>query len=55
MIQEKLSLVSGANGHLGNNLVRLLLQKEIPVRATVRNTSQKKCFEGLKIKTKETL
>lgn len=47
MIQEKLSLVSGANGHLGNNLVRLLLQKEIPVRATVRNTSQKKCFEGL--------
>jgi dTDP-4-dehydrorhamnose reductase len=26
----------GANGHLGNNLVRLLLQKEIPVRATVK-------------------
>jgi len=47
MIQEKLSLVSGANGHLGNNLVRFLLQKGIPVRATVRNVNNKKPFEGL--------
>jgi dihydroflavonol-4-reductase len=47
MIQNTLSLVSGANGHLGNNLVRLLLQKGIPVRATVRNIHNKKPFEGL--------
>lgn len=47
MIQNTISLVSGANGHLGNNLVRLLLQKGIPVRATVRNIRNKKPFEGL--------
>lgn len=47
MIQNTISLVSGANGHLGNNLVRLLLQKGIPVRATVRNIRNKKTFEGL--------
>ncbi|MFP3597668.1 NAD-dependent epimerase/dehydratase family protein [Chryseobacterium sp. SIMBA_029] len=47
MIQNTLSLVSGANGHLGNNLVRFLLQKGIPVRATVRNIQNKKTFEGL--------
>lgn len=47
MIQNTLSLVSGANGHLGNNLVRLLLEKGIPVRATVRNIQNKKPFEGL--------
>lgn len=42
-----LSLVSGANGHLGNNLVRFLLKKGVPVRATVRNISNRKPFEGL--------
>ncbi|AYZ13501.1 NAD-dependent epimerase/dehydratase family protein [Chryseobacterium arthrosphaerae] len=42
-----LSLVSGANGHLGNNLVRFLLKKGVPVRATVRNISKRKPFEGL--------
>lgn len=47
MIQEHLSLVSGANGHLGNNLVRFLLKNGIPVRATVRNSKNKKPFEGL--------
>lgn len=39
-------LVSGANGHLGNNLVRLLLQKGYPVRASVRQY-KKEHFEGL--------
>lgn len=34
----KLSLVTGANGHLGNNVVRTLLNKGQRVRATVRNT-----------------
>lgn len=47
MIQRQLSLVSGANGHLGNNLVRFLLQNSIPVRATVRNKENSKPFDGL--------
>ena len=40
MAQKNLALVTGANGHLGNNLVRLLISKGIPVRASVRNTDK---------------
>ncbi|KAF5308744.1 hypothetical protein FQR65_LT17986 [Abscondita terminalis] len=47
MSNHNLALVSGANGHLGNNLVRLLLKKGIPVRASVRNIKNKKPFKGL--------
>jgi len=47
MVQKKLSLVTGANGHLGNNLVRLLIEKGIPVRASVRNLINKEPFTGL--------
>lgn len=47
MAQKNLALVTGANGHLGNNLVRLLLSKGIPVRASVRNLKNKTLFEGL--------
>ncbi|MBV8251441.1 MAG: NAD-dependent epimerase/dehydratase family protein [Chitinophaga sp.] len=47
MEQKNLALVSGANGHLGNNLVRLLLKKGIPVRASVRNIKNKTPFDGL--------
>ncbi|BAP33103.1 putative dihydrokaempferol 4-reductase [Chryseobacterium sp. StRB126] len=47
MTKNNLSLVSGANGHLGNNLVRFLLKQGIPVRATVRNIHNAKPFEGL--------
>nr|WP_233174416.1 NAD-dependent epimerase/dehydratase family protein [Elizabethkingia sp. ASV34] len=47
MSNHNLALVSGANGHLGNNLVRLLLKKGIPVRASVRNTKNKEPFKGL--------
>ncbi len=47
MEQNNLALVSGANGHLGNNLVRLLLNKGIPVRASVRNINHKSPFTGL--------
>lgn len=47
MIQQKLALVSGANGHLGNNLLRLLISKGISVRATVRNIDNQQAFEGL--------
>ncbi len=47
MTQQHLALVTGANGHLGNNLVRLLIEKGIPVRASVRNTANKEPFAGL--------
>ena len=44
---SNLCLVTGANGHLGNNLVRTLLSKGERVRAGVRNTDYHKPFEGL--------
>lgn len=47
MTQTNLALVTGANGHLGNNLVRLLINKGIPVRASVRNIKNKEPFAGL--------
>lgn len=47
MTQKNLALVTGANGHLGNNLVRLLIDKGIPVRASVRNSKDKEPFMGL--------
>src|SRR5215471_11756390 len=47
MKTQNLALVTGANGHLGNNLVRHLINKGIPVRASVRNIKNKKPFAGL--------
>lgn len=47
MTSNELVLVTGANGHLGNNLVRLLVQKGYKVRASVRNIHNKKSFEGV--------
>ncbi|GGD42231.1 NAD-dependent dehydratase [Emticicia aquatilis] len=47
MTQNNLALVTGANGHLGNNLVRLLIDKGIPVRASVRNIKNREPFAGL--------
>ena len=47
MTQNNLALVTGANGHLGNNLVRLLISKGIPVRASVRNLKNREPFIGL--------
>jgi len=44
---SKLSLVTGANGHLGNNLVRALLDKGVKVRASVRKPENKIPFAGL--------
>ncbi len=46
-MSEEISLVTGANGHLGNNLIRLLLSKNQKVRATVRNINNQQPFEGL--------
>ncbi|HWP17525.1 MAG TPA: NAD-dependent epimerase/dehydratase family protein [Burkholderiaceae bacterium] len=42
-----LSLVTGANGHLGNNVVRALLQRGMRVRAGVRRLEEDGPFEGL--------
>ena len=42
-----LSCVTGANGHLGNNLVRTLLVRGERVRASVRNVNNRAPFENL--------
>ncbi len=47
MINKNLVLVSGANGHLGNNLVRLLIKKGFRVRASVRNIQKPDGLKGL--------
>ena len=47
MTTPNLALVSGANGHLGNNLVRFLIKQGVPVRATARNLKNKAPFAGL--------
>ena len=47
MNSQPLSLVTGANGHLGNNLVRHLLARGERVRASVRNPSHREPFTGL--------
>jgi len=41
------SLVTGANGHLGNNLVRLLVDRGDHVNAGIRNPQYRKTLEGL--------
>ncbi|MCA9922540.1 MAG: NAD-dependent epimerase/dehydratase family protein [Anaerolineales bacterium] len=43
----KINLVTGANGHLGNNLVRALLARGETVRASVRNPNNREQFVGL--------
>ena len=40
-------LITGVNGHLGNNLLRNLLKKGANVRGTVRNTKDKEPFNDL--------
>ncbi len=44
---QETSLITGVNGHLGNNLLRHLLSKGINVKGTVRNSNEKKPFQGL--------
>lgn len=46
-MSNEISLVTGGNGHLGNNLVRLLLSENKKVRTTVRNINNKEPFKGL--------
>ncbi len=47
MNTNPLSFVTGANGHLGNNLVRHLLAHGERVRASVRNPHNREPFAGL--------
>ena len=47
MIHQNLALVTGGNGHLGNNLIRLLLNKGLPVRGSVRNLKNNSSFADL--------
>ncbi|MEB8347060.1 NAD-dependent epimerase/dehydratase family protein [Flavobacteriaceae bacterium KMM 6898] len=49
-MSNEISLVTGGNGHLGNNLVRLLLSNNQKVRTTVRNINNKEPFKGLDCK-----
>jgi dihydroflavonol-4-reductase len=44
---EPLSLVTGANGHLGNNLVRVLVDRGHRVRASVRDARDRAPFDGV--------
>tara|TARA_R110002049_G_scaffold87327_4_gene221408 strand:+ start:285 stop:1289 length:1005 start_codon:yes stop_codon:yes gene_type:complete len=46
-MSKEISLVTGGNGHLGNNLIRLLRSKNHTVRTTVRNSNNTAPFKGL--------
>jgi len=46
-MSNEISLVTGGNGHLGNNLIRLLLSNNQKVRTTVRNIDNTEPFKGL--------
>jgi dihydroflavonol-4-reductase len=46
-MSNEISLVTGGNGHLGNNLIRLLLSNKQKVRTTVRNINNTEPFNGL--------
>ncbi len=47
MEASKKCLVTGANGHLGNNLVKELVAQGYKVRASVRNTNNTAPFKGV--------
>ena len=44
---DKPTLVTGANGHLGYNICRLLVERGEPVRAMIRATADPKPLEAL--------
>src|SRR5439155_17930423 len=43
----KPTLVTGANGHVGNNICRLLAERGEPVRAMIRPSADAKALEAL--------
>jgi len=46
-MSDEISLVTGGNGHLGNNLIRLLLSHKQKVRTTVRDSKNREPFKAL--------
>jgi dihydroflavonol-4-reductase len=46
-MSKDIALVTGGNGHLGNNLIRLLLSRNLKVRTTVRDINNTAPFKGL--------
>jgi len=48
----KPTLVTGANGHLGNNLCRLLVARGEPVRAMIRPSADPAPLAGLDLGTR---
>jgi dihydroflavonol-4-reductase len=48
---KQFNLVIGGNGHLGNNLMRRLLEKGLTVRASVRGPAARQPLEGLACET----
>ncbi|MCK8523004.1 NAD-dependent epimerase/dehydratase family protein [Aquimarina sp. D1M17] len=47
MTSNEISLVTGGTGHLGFNLIKLLIAKNIRVRTTIRNIKSRKKLEDL--------
>jgi dihydroflavonol-4-reductase len=43
------TLVTGANGHVGNNICRLLTRRGEPVRAMMRSSADPAPLEGLDV------
>ncbi len=43
------TLVTGANGHVGNNICRLLAQRGEPVRAMIRDSADPAPLHGLDV------
>ncbi|MEO0898427.1 MAG: NAD-dependent epimerase/dehydratase family protein [Bacteroidota bacterium] len=52
-MQKEISIVTGANGHLGNNLLRLLIEKGYSLRGTVRQIEKAKPFSNLDCEWRE--
>src|SRR5262249_56181298 len=48
-VRMRPTLVTGANGHVGNNICRLLVQRGEPVRAMIRASADPAPLEGLDV------
>jgi len=52
-MESRLTLVTGATGLVGNNVVRMLVDRAEPVRVLVRRTSDPRPLEGLDVEVVE--
>src|SRR5262249_52162695 len=50
-VRMRPTLVTGANGHVGNNICRLLVQRGDPVRAMIRASADPAPLQGLAVET----